>query len=64
MKNFEFLDSPTVALLVALSIGLAIAVHPVFLVLGFLVTIAVLIEALAHAIGKHTHHANPAYRHP
>ena len=58
MKNFEFLDSPTVALLVALSIGLAIAVHPVFFLAALLIAVAALIQSLVSAAGHLTH------RHP
>jgi hypothetical protein len=64
MKKPEFLDPRTMTLLIALAIGLAIAVHPVFLVIGFIITIAVLIEAVLNGVGEHAHRAKPAHRHP
>ncbi len=63
MKKMHFFDSPTVVLMIALSIGLAIAVHPVFLLIGFAITIGILIEAVAHAIREHAHQTRPSARH-
>jgi hypothetical protein len=50
---------PTMAtLLVALAIGLGIAVHPVFFLAALLIAIAALVQTLAHTVGHLTH------RHP
>jgi hypothetical protein len=58
--KLEWLDSRTVSLLIALSIGLAILVHPAFLLIGFIITIAVLIDAVIES----AHRAKVTHRHP
>jgi hypothetical protein len=51
-------EPTTATLLVALGIGLGIAVHPVFFFLALLIAIAALIQSLVNAAGHLTH------RHP
>ena len=52
------LEPTTAALLVALAIGLGIAVHPVFFLAALIIAIAALIQSLVNAAGHLTH------RHP
>jgi len=52
------LEPTTATLLIALGIGLGIAVHPVFFLAASLVAIAALIQSLVNAAGHLTH------RHP
>jgi hypothetical protein len=51
-------EPTTATLLIALGIGLGIAVHPVFFLAASLVAIAALIQSLVNAAGHLTH------RHP
>jgi hypothetical protein len=51
-------EPTTATLLVALGIGLGIAVHPVFFLAALLIAIAALIQSLVNAAGLLTH------RHP
>jgi hypothetical protein len=62
MKKIEFLDARTVALVIA--IGLAIMVHPAFLLIGSALTIFVLIETVLEAVSSLAYHARPVHRHP
>lgn len=62
MKKIEFLDARTVALVIA--IGLAIMVHPAFLLIGFALTIFGLIETVLEAESSLADHARPVHRHP
>jgi hypothetical protein len=52
------LEPVRATLLIALAIGLGIAVHPVFLLAALLIAIAALVEAIVNAAGQLTH------RHP
>lgn len=51
-------EPTTATLLVALGIGLGIAVHPVFFLAALLIAIAALIQSIVNAAGHLTH------RHP
>ena len=48
-------EPTTATLLVALGIGLGIAVHPVFLLAGLFIAIAALIQSFVNAAGHLTH---------
>jgi hypothetical protein len=52
------IEPTTATLLIALAIGLGIAVHPVFFFAAFLIAIAALIQSIVNATGHLTH------RHP
>jgi len=52
------IEPTTATLLIALGVGLGIAVHPVFFVATMLIAIAALIQSLINAAGHLTH------RHP
>jgi hypothetical protein len=52
------LEPVRATLLIALAIGLGIAVHPVFLLAALMIAIAALVEAIVNAAGQLTH------RHP
>ncbi len=64
MNTHKFLDARTVTLLIALAIALAIIVHPAFLLIGFVITLVALIEAVAQAVSEPAHRATPQHRHP
>lgn len=51
-------EPTTATLLIALGIGLGIAVHPVFFLAALLIALAALIQSLINAAGQVTH------RHP
>jgi hypothetical protein len=57
------LDGPRVALLLGLSIGLGIAVHEVFFLVGGAIGVGALTVATAHALQEHAKHAQPAHQH-
>ena len=52
------MEPTTATLLIAIAIGLGIAVHPVFFLAGLLISIAALVQSLVNAAGHLTH------RHP
>jgi hypothetical protein len=56
-------DSTHVALLVGLSIGLGIAVHEVFFLVGGVIAVGALTVATAHLIQEHAEQARPARQH-
>jgi hypothetical protein len=56
-------DSTRVTLLVALSIGLGIAVHEVFFLVGGAIAVGALTVATAHALQEHAEHSRPARQH-
>jgi hypothetical protein len=56
-------DGPRVALLVGLSIGLGIAVHEVFFLVGGAITVGALTVATAHALQEHAEHVQPTHQH-
>jgi len=56
-------DSTRVTLLVALSIGLGIAVHEVFFLVGGAIAVGALTVATAHALHEHAEQARPARQH-
>lgn len=60
MKNvlLTVIEPTTATLLIALAIGLGIAVHPVFFFAALLVAVAALIQSIVNAAGHLTH------RHP
>lgn len=55
------LDGPRVAFLLGLSIGLGIAVHEVFFLVGGAIAAGALSVATAHALQEHARHAQPAH---
>ena len=59
-KDDGTLDGSRVALLLGLSIGLGIAVHEVFFVVGGAIAVGALTVAAAHALQEHAKHAQPA----
>jgi hypothetical protein len=56
-------DGARVALLLGLSVGLGIAVHEVFFLVGGAIAVGALSVATAHAIQKHAEQAQPAAQH-
>jgi hypothetical protein len=56
-------DSTRVALLLGLSIGLGIAVHEVFFLVGGAIAVGALTVATAHAIHEHAEQAGPHGQH-
>ena len=52
-----------VALLVGLSIGLGIAVHEVFFLVGGAIAVGALTVATAHAVQEHADHSRLAHQH-
>jgi hypothetical protein len=56
-------DGARVALLVGLSIGLGIAVHEAFFLVGGAIAVAALTVATADALQEHAEHAQPTYQH-
>lgn len=62
-KDDGTLDGSRVALLLGLSIGLGIAVHEVFFVVGGAIAVGALTVATAHALQEHAKHAQPANQH-
>jgi hypothetical protein len=64
MKKFKFLDPTRATLLVALAVGLGVAVHEVFFLVAFAIAIIALPESVFHAIGERIHRARLAHRHP
>lgn len=59
MKKFEFLDAPTIVLLLGLTVGLGIVVHDVF----FIVALVIAMVALSQHVAEHFHHARLTHRH-
>jgi hypothetical protein len=53
-----FLEPTTATLLVAIAIGLGIAVHPVFFLAALIIAIAALLESIVNAVG-HLMHRHP-----
>ena len=56
-------DGARVALLLGLSVGLGIAVHEVFFIVGGAIAVGALSVAAAHAIEEHAEHTRPARQH-
>jgi hypothetical protein len=52
---FTVIEPTTASLLIALAIGLGIAVHPVFFLAALLIAIAALIQSLVNAASYLTH---------
>ena len=55
-------DGARVALLVGLSVGLGIAVHEFFFLVGGTIAVAALGVATAHAIQKHAEQTRPVHQ--
>ena len=62
-KGDGSVDGARVALLVGFSIGLGIAVHEVFFLVGGAIAVGALTVATAHAIQEHAEQARPAPQH-
>lgn len=56
-------DGARVALLVGLSIGLGIAVHEVFFLVGGAIAVGALTVATVHAVQEHADHSRLAHQH-
>lgn len=56
-------DGARVALLLGLSVGLGIAVHEVFFIVGGAIAVGALTVATAHAIEEHAEHTRPGRQH-
>ena len=52
------IEPTTATLLIALAIGLAIAVHPVFFLAALLIAISALVESIVNAV-SHLKHRHP-----
>jgi hypothetical protein len=63
MKKLEFLDPTNATLLIALAVGLGIAVHEVFLLVAFVIALIALAQCVFHAMNEHIHRAKLAHRH-
>lgn len=64
MKKFEFLDPTRGTLLIALAIGLGIAVHEVFFLIALAIAIAALVQSVTHAANENIARAKWTHRHP
>jgi hypothetical protein len=62
-KDDGSLDEPHVALLLGLSIGLGIAVHEVFFLVGGAIALGALTVATAHALHEYPKRAQRAHQH-
>ena len=56
-------DGARVALLVGISIGLGIAVHEVFFLVGGAIAVGALTVATAHAFQEHAEHVQLTHQH-
>ena len=56
-------DGARVALLLGVSIGLGIAVHEVFFLVGGAIAAGALTIATAHALREHAGHVQPMHQH-
>jgi hypothetical protein len=54
----KFLDPTRATLLIALVVGLGIAVHEVFFLVAFAIAIIALAQSVFHAIGEHISWSN------
>lgn len=67
MKNIgetPKIEPRTLALVLGLALGLGLAVHEVFLVIGAVVAMAAAGEHILHAARKHLNATRPVHRHP
>jgi hypothetical protein len=64
MKRFEFLDPTRATLLIALAIGLGIAVHEVFFLIALAIAIAALVQSVAHNGSENIARTKWTHRHP
>jgi hypothetical protein len=64
MTKFEFLDPTRMTLLIALVVGLGIAVHEVFLLIAFGIAIIALAQSVVRAMGERIHRVRLMHRHP
>ena len=62
-KDDGSVDGAHVALLVGVSIGLGIAVHEVFFLVGGAIAVGALTVAAAHALHEHAEQVRPAHQH-
>jgi hypothetical protein len=58
MKKFKFLDPTRATLLIALVIGLGIAVHEVFFLIALVIAIPVLVQSVIHGVSENIARAN------
>ena len=56
------IDSATVAVLLGLSIGIGIAVHPAFLLVAAAIAMGALVARIFHAVQDHAEQTHLAYR--
>jgi hypothetical protein len=63
MKKCEFLDPVTVGLVIALVVGLGIAIHPSFFLIALSMAMIAFVQRVFHLIGEHTHRTNLTRRH-
>ena len=64
MKKFEFLDPTRATFLIALAIGLGIAVHEVFFLIALAIAIAALVQSVAHDGSENIARTKWTHRHP
>jgi hypothetical protein len=64
MKKFEFLDPTRATLLVALAIGLGMAVHEAFFLIALVIAITVLVQAVTHGVSENIARAKLTHRNP
>jgi hypothetical protein len=64
MKKFEFLGPTRATLLIALAIGLGIAVHEVFFLIALAIAIAALVQSVAHDGSENIACTKWTHRHP
>jgi hypothetical protein len=64
MRKFRFLDPATATLLIALAIGLVIAVHEVFFLIALAFAIAVLVQTVTHGVSQNIARAKLTHRNP
>jgi hypothetical protein len=60
----KVLDPTRAALLIALAIGLGIAVHEVFFLVGLVIAIAAFVQSVVNVVGEPIARAKLTHRHP
>ena len=63
MKTLPMIETRTVAMLLALAVGLGIALHPLFFVVALLIVLLATAEWTTQKLGDYLHTFRKAYRH-
>jgi len=60
----KILDPTKATLLIALTIGLGIAIHEVFFLVALVIAIAAFVQSIVNAVGQSIARAKLTHRHP